>query len=180
MHGVATLLNEDYSEKVVYLWQEMERLFGVNGVMITPIPHFSYHVAQNFDEEKVLAVLQEVAGETAVFTVKTGGIGIFTGPSPIIYMPVARNPALCRLHEHLWPKLDALATQGIAYYAPHNWFPHITLGWGDISTKTLGPIVQWLNQQDLAWELTVTNLIYVQDPGREPHKLQHRVELGNR
>jgi len=178
MHGVVSLLDQKCSEQVVNLWGEMERRFAVNGVLITPIPHFSYHIAEEY-ADGVMAILQEAARETAVFTVKTGGIGIFTGTSPVIYLPVARTPALCRLHEHIWPKLDALATKGAAYYAPDNWFPHITIGWGDITPVLLGPIVNWLNGKDLEWELTVDNLAYVHDPGDKPHELREKVLFGN-
>ncbi len=178
MDGVVSLLDKGYSARVVHLWEEMSHLFAVSGVMITPIPHFSYHIADDY-AEGVMAILQEAARETAVFTVKTGGIGIFNGPEPVIYLPVARTPVLCRLHERLWARLNALATKGADYYAPDNWFPHITIGWGDITPAKLGPVVQWLNEQDLAWEIPVDNLAFLQDPGDKPHELREMVRFGN-
>ncbi len=42
MHGVVSLLDCHYSQVVEDLWAELERRFGVDGVYVTPYPHFSY------------------------------------------------------------------------------------------------------------------------------------------
>src|SRR5215471_18966473 len=53
MHGIATLLDKDHYQLIEDLWAELERRFSVHGVYITPYPHFSYHVAQDYDLDLV-------------------------------------------------------------------------------------------------------------------------------
>jgi 2'-5' RNA ligase len=176
MHGIVSILNEPHHEKVLQLWQQMRQRFGVGRPEATAVPHFSYHIAPTYDLVAVKQILQETAVFTHPFTVKTEGLGIFTGEKPVIYIPITRNPALTALHQHLWPLLQAAAQDALKYYAPNNWFPHITLGHGDITAANLGDIVTWLNGQSLAWNLKVDNLDMLHDDGNR-HIPLHQVKL---
>ncbi|MBK7894292.1 MAG: 2'-5' RNA ligase family protein [Anaerolineaceae bacterium] len=176
MHSVVTVLEEPHLGQVYQLWAEMNRLFGVGAPEATAVPHFSYHVAPTYELEKLRTVLLETAVSTPPFTVKTTGIGIFPGDLPVLYLPVARSPQLQALHTTLWPQLQAVAHASLDYYAPQNWFPHITLGHNDITPDQLGPIVTWLNRQPLAWDVLVTNLTLLYDTG-ERHVPLHQAVL---
>ncbi len=174
MDGVVSLLDEKHYRLVEELWAEMRERFGLQGIDVTPYPHFSYHVAESYEVGQVERILLAWAQETAVFSLKTAGIGIFTGPQPVIYLPVTRTTTLSTLHDELWPALDAYSTGSSAYYAPENWFPHISIGFGDIQPEKLGAIVEWLNEQTWAWDVTVNNFAFFRDPGNGPHILHRR------
>jgi len=179
MHGVVTVLAEPHYERVEQLWRELKRQFGVGSPRATAVPHFSYHISPEYDLDALRQVLLETAVSTPPFITKTTGIGLFPGKEPVVYLPVARTPELQALHNKLWPRLQSIA-QGNApesnYYAAANWFPHITLGHDDITDDNLGPIVTWLNNQSLAWEIQVTNLTLLHDNG-ERHVPLHRAEM---
>lgn len=165
MDGIASLLDEQYYRQVESLWAELEREFFVRGVYTTPYPHFSYHVARHYDLDKVIPVLQRISSNITTFQVRTSGIGIFNGASPVIYIPVVRSLELSQLHEELWNELSEVG-QGIQeYYSPAQWMPHITIGFGDINGDNLSTIVQWLNGRDFTWEFTVDNLAIIHDTG---------------
>lgn len=176
MHGIVTVLAEPHHGWVESLWQALQQRFGVGRPEATSVPHFSYHVAPEYDMARLKAVLVETAVTIPPFTVRTTGIGIFPGELPVLYLPVARSPQLQALHTALWPRLQAVAQGSLDYYAPQNWFPHITLGHNDITPDQLGPIVTWLNGQSLAWDVQVTNLTLLHDPGGR-HVALHRTEL---
>lgn len=176
MYSVLTVLAEPHHGWVEALWRELKQRYGVGRAEAASVPHFSYHVASEYDVEQVSAVMLETAVTTPSFTVKTTGIGIFPGDLPVLYIPIARTPELQALHTTLWPKLQAVAQGSLDYYAPQNWFPHITLGHNDITPDQLGPIVTWLNRQPLAWEVQVTNLTLLHDTSGQ-HVPLHRVEL---
>ena len=178
MYGVVTVLEEPHLGQVYQLWAEMSRLFGVGAPKAAAVPHFSYHVAPTYDLEKLKAVMAETAVSTPRFAVQATGIGIFPATPPVLYIPVARTPALQALHSALWPKLQAASEGSFDYYAPNNWFPHITLGHNDITPDQLGPIVTWLNRQPRAWEVQVTNLTLLHDNSAQ-HLTLHRAMLKN-
>ncbi|HEX6385194.1 MAG TPA: 2'-5' RNA ligase family protein, partial [Anaerolineae bacterium] len=130
MHGVVTILDEAHYERVEALWADLKREFGVGNANVVHYPHFSYHVAGDYDLDRLAAALEAIARETAAFTVKASGLGIFTGPEPVLYVPVVRSAALTALHQRVWTAVEHASRDSIAYYAPDLWLPHITLGQG--------------------------------------------------
>jgi len=163
MHGVVSLLDQAHYEKVETLWQELRQRFGVGSPKVVHFPHFSYHIAERYDEEQLEAVLTAAAGELRPFTLNAAGIALFPGPESVLYIPISRSPQLTRLHAALWPQLEAVSGASSPYYAPASWFPHITLAQGDVTRDNLGPICQWLQQQNIAWTVSVNNFCLVQE-----------------
>jgi len=104
MHGIVSLLDNDHYQLVEEVWAESEGEFSVHGVYVTPYPHFSYHVAQGYDVDKVESVLQRITSNITTFKVRTSGLGIFTGASPVLYIPVARSLELAELHQEFGSK----------------------------------------------------------------------------
>ena len=102
MHGIVSLLDSDHNQQVEELWVELERRFSVRGVYITPYPHFSYHVAQDYDLDKTESVLERITSNITTFKVRTSGLSVFTGASPVLYIPAVRSLELTQLHEEIW------------------------------------------------------------------------------
>ncbi|MFC2023475.1 hypothetical protein ACFLT5_01920 [Chloroflexota bacterium] len=84
MEGIASLLDEEHSRLTENLWSELESKFGLRGIYTTPFPHFSYHVAQDYDKEKLGPILQRVAQHTQEFRIQATGYGIFAGRPPVL------------------------------------------------------------------------------------------------
>ena len=169
MPGIVSLLDDQHTELVEKLWIEMAQQFGVGDPAMPFVPHFSYHVAEGYEIERLGAVLDEVTGETAVFTTQATGIAIFPGLEPVIYIPIARNLALTKLHERAWTAVTPHSRGSNKHYAPANWIPHITLAHGDITPENLGPILTWLHRQSISWTIPVDNLMVLEEVnGRHP------------
>lgn len=179
MHGIVSLLDDSTYQLVEEIWAELDRELGVRGIAITPYPHFSYHVAEQYDFEPLEVLLKPFAAETPRFQVTTAGLGIFTGPLPIVYVTVTRSPLLTQLHQALWPAVNPLAAGINAYYQPDNWVPHITLGHGDITWDNLPAVIHLLGGRNFAWTIPVDNLALIVDNGDgRPHRLHSRFPLG--
>lgn len=178
MHGIVTLLDYDHYQLVEDLWAELEREFSVQGVYVTPYPHFSYHVAQDYDVDKLEPVLQRITSNITMFKVRTSGLGVFTGVSPVLYIPVVRSLELTQLHEELWQEV-ATASSGVQqYYHPDQWMPHITIGFGDISKENLSHIIPFLAERDFNWEITINNVALIYDTGTK-QELKSRFDITN-
>jgi hypothetical protein len=165
MYAVVSLLDDTHSQQVERIWSDMARYYGVHGIYATPFPHFSYHVAAQYDLGKLEATLRRTVRRLQPFRVRTSGLGLFPGPSPVVYIPVVRDPALTRLHERLWPRVQNSATGSVPYYQPAQWIPHITLGHGDITAANLPAVVGHLAAQPCVWEVTVDNLAVISSTG---------------
>ncbi len=118
MHGIGSQLDNDHNQLFEELWAELKREFSVDEVYITPYPHFSYHVAQDYDVDKIEPVLQRITSNITTFKVRTSGLGVFTGNSPVLYIPVARSLELTQLHEELWQEIATASSDVQQYYHP--------------------------------------------------------------
>ncbi len=178
MNGVVSLLDPEHYALTEALWAELAGALGLRGVYATPYPHFSYHVAAGYDRARLQSALQQATAGAQAFMVTTAGLGVFTGPAPVLYLPVVRTPELSAFHARLWPALEAAATGSVPYYAPPNWVPHITLGFGDLTPATLAQALTLLGGRDFNWEIHVDNLAYVDDADGQP-SLAQKLFLGN-
>ena len=177
MHGLISLLPPPYDAQVEVLWRELEEAHSLAGIRITPYPHFSWQIARHYDLEKLEHSLQRIAARTPPFSVHTTGLGLFSGPRPVLYIPVVKDPGLVRLHEIIWQELQTTA-QGLSpYYGPGAWMPHISLAYDDLEPGNIGPILQSLLPRTFNWEMTIDNLAFIYEPDGEVGDLKFRVEL---
>jgi 2'-5' RNA ligase len=161
MQGIVSLLDGEARDRIDQLWEELRRDFGVRGIHSKRFPHFSYHVADEYDLAKLRPELEQLAGATRQFLARASGIGIFTRKEPVIYLPVVRSNELQNIHSGVARLAEPLATGINEYYAPDIWIPHITVAEGDVDILVLPEIVRRLGERNLRWELPVTNLAVI-------------------
>jgi len=161
MQGIVSLLDGEARERIEQLWEELRREFGVRGIHAKRFPHFSYHVAEEYDPTQLRPALQQLAGAMRAFPAQTSGIGIFTRKEPVIYLPVVRSGELQRVHGDVARLAETLASGSNEYYAAEIWIPHITIAEGDVDILVLPEIVRRLGERNFRWELSVTNLAVI-------------------
>ena len=178
MHGLVTLLPKPYYEKVKSLWDGLEARFGLNGIRITPYPHFSWNIAEEYDRPQMDWAVAETGLVTPVFNVQTSGIGLFPAPVPVLFIQVARDPLLDTLHQRLWDRMQGIGREMSAYYNPENWQPHISLAYGDLRSDQVPEVRDWLEEQDpFRWEMEIKNICYIHEPDGQVGDLQLNVPL---
>lgn len=161
MNGIASLLNDPQKSQIEAIWQELEEKCGLIGVRITPFPHFTYQVVETYDQARLGPILQAIARATQPFTVQTTGLGLFTGKTPIIYLPLVKNDFLLHFHKLIWDRTIDVAQGASPYYAPDLWVPHITLGYGDVTNVNLGCAMEKLAFRKFDWQINVDNLTFI-------------------
>ena len=175
MHGVVSLLDDGHYRMVEELWAELAQRFGLRGIAHTPYPHFSYHLAESYDLALLEPVLRRFADNSGGFSIRTTGLGVFTGPRPVLYVPVVRSTALTRFQRELWPELAKVAGGVVDYYHPENWIPHITLATEDLTRESLCAAMGWLADRSFNWEIKINNLALIHDTG-DAQELRFRFE----
>ena len=178
MHGLVSLLPQPYFAQVKALWDELEQDFGLTGIRVTPYPHFSWLIAEDFDWEKLETTLQQVAAETPLFVAHTTGLALFTGERPVIYIPVVKTPQLAELHTEIWTRTAPASFGRSAYYAPEAWMPHVSLAYEDVSPDNVGRVMERLAFRSFNWEIGVESIALIYEPTGEIGSLKFKVPLG--
>ncbi len=164
MHGLVSLLPENYYKKVEDLWKELEEKHGLTGIKVTPYPHFSWQIAKDYDLEQLRGIVQEIASKTAPFKVHTGGIGIFTGPKPVIFISVVKSQALMELHANIWEKAKEVGRDISPLYSPDTWMPHISLAYENVNASNITAVMDGLFFRSFSWEMTIDNIAFIYEP----------------
>ena len=177
MHGVVSLLDSRHAELVKILWQLLEKHCGMNGVMLTPYPHFSWQIAEDYPEPATETLLKTISSQCQPLRVRTGGLGVFSGPHPVLFISIIRNEELNRVHKYIWQKFQKSAKGRSPFYAPPSWMPHITLAFGDATPRKLSCAVELLASKVFDWEIEVNNLAFIAQPGDQTGTLKHRYDF---
>lgn len=164
MHGLVSLLDKKHYALVEELWYELRDECGVQGIYVTPLPHFSWQVAEDYDWDVLESVLREIASEARPFTVNTAGLALFTGENPVVYIPAVRTRELSEFHEMIWEQLKPVSTGLIQYYAPPFWMPHISLAYQDVDPEKLRCLMDKLAFRIFNWSIEIDNLTLIYEP----------------
>ena len=169
MEAVVSLLDEEQTRAVEDIWAELERELGVRVVRErVPFPHVSYQGAERYDAARLDAALQRLAREANPFIIDTAGLGIFTGPLPVLYISVVRGPALAAFHGRVWQELAGTGTNISTLYGAEHWMPHITLAQWDVTPENLSRVMRLLAGRPFSWQIPLTNLAYVESESDAP------------
>lgn len=175
--GVCSVLPDGAAARVTALWEELERELGLRAATISPVPHVSYQVARDYDLDVLQEVVAKVAAGARPLRIQTAGLGLFTGASPVLYVPIVRSPELTRFQVAVWSAASVAAEKLDQDYHPGSWVPHVTLVAGDATPANVGAAVELLSGRDLAWDLELDNLAIVKGAGNEPQELVGRYPL---
>jgi 2'-5' RNA ligase len=174
MLGVVSLLDAEHDQQVRAVWAEFERELGLKTEL--PPPHFSYHIAETYQEGILESALKVYAAQLPSFDVLTAGLGIFTGEHPVLYIALTRSPLLTRIQQDVWPLADAASERASSLYHPDHWMPHITLAQWNINRANLPDVIRLLSERNLYWKVRIDNLALV---GAD-HQVKFRLPIGGR
>lgn len=177
MHGLVSILPIPYYEQVELLWEELEVEHNLQGIRVTPYPHFSWQIARDYDIERLKINVQDIAQTSRPFMVRSTGLGLFTGPSPVIYIPVVKDAALINLHTKLWESTQA-SSQGLSpFYSPEAWMPHISLAYEDVKPSNIGAVMEKLAFRSFTWEMNIDHIALIYEPEGQIGTLKFRMAL---
>lgn len=177
MHGIVSLLDPAYYSMVETIWHELENDCGLKGIKITPLPHFSWQIAESYHLEQIKNILSTLAASTQAFTVHSTGVGLFTGAVPVIYIPLVKDMHLMALHKLIWERVQSVA-QGLSpYYEPGAWIPHITLANRDVNQGSLNCAMDKLAFRSFDWEIRIDHLALVNQTDELEGWLQYRFDF---
>jgi hypothetical protein len=100
-------------------------------------PHLTMMVCQEMDLDGLRAALPNYIATHPPMPISFSGIGIFTGPEPVVYLSVTANRALFDLHANFWRVASPFNRGESVYYRPGMWVPHVTLSQGRQDGKTV-------------------------------------------
>jgi 2'-5' RNA ligase len=160
--ALVTVLDGPYGNEVRSLWNWFQVECGVsNPLAADPIPHFSWQGAESYRSAALDEVVQRLAADTRPFTVRTSGVGLFTGSSLVIYIGLVKNEPLADLHARLWEQTRGLAVHPNLYYHPDRWVPHITIAIDPLDDRSVACILRKVSFLTFDWDIPVDHFAVI-------------------
>ncbi len=178
MKGITTIIPEPQNSAVKNIWNEIEKKFGLAGVMTTPIPHFTWHLAHDYHLKKIRQILSILSEGSKPMEITTSGLGYFNNEMFVAYSKVYKSRALGALHKNLCQQIVEFSEEPLTYYLPDQWTPHITLLF---EPKAMiineQKIKEYLKGLDLKWTFMLDNLTIIQQSETQSPKVLYKVNL---
>ncbi|MBN1231270.1 MAG: 2'-5' RNA ligase family protein [Anaerolineales bacterium] len=160
--ALLSLLDIDHERKVKKIWMELKETCGLKSIQEVIYPHFSWHVALDYDCDALEINLKELVKQIHPFVIRTEGLGIFSGSSPVLFIPIVKTRELVDLHQLIWDTTTNFVETGLnPLYSPDFWIPHITLAIEDTNTQNIGKAVEYLSNWQFNWEIRIDNLSFL-------------------
>lgn len=159
--ALATIFQLDEVSPENSTWGMIREVFNRAGVPITVLPHFSWHVANEYDEDAVGFHLSNLVKGFEPFAIHIAGIGIFPAEVPVIYLPVTKTPTVSELHSELWQQIKPHSSAINPNYDPHVWIPHVTLTTKEASNDAICNVITELAHIPMKMELIVDHLALI-------------------
>lgn len=172
MLGLVSLIPQPFYQQIEKIWEELETSFNLVGFLISPIPHFSWQIAERYDQDLLNEKITHLTQKISPFRVRTNGIGLFTGIRQVIYIPVIKDCELIDLHNQIWTATQTASTELNMLYSPDLWVPHITLIHENLTPHNIGPVMKYLASQTYNWEMIIDQIVLVSDAVDDLNELQ--------
>jgi 2'-5' RNA ligase len=177
-YGIITILRDDQTQKISKTWADLHQACGLPDANLSPVPHLTWHIANNYDLPALKEQLSAWCARRRSFWLRAAGLGVFTAPEPVLYIPVIKNPRLLRFHQDLLRYVLPLAGSASEYYAPEGWIPHITLAFGNLEPETMGCAVKNLAFRLVTIDFKVDQLILVHQDSHENWNVRDTFSFG--
>ncbi len=177
MYGIVTIIEGQAGRQVHALWQQWREQFGEQAVQGMSVPHVSYHVADDYDLDAVRALFEGLATHTRAFEVRAAGVAFIAGANgDVVWINVARSPAMNDLHEALWDGATAAGADVEMRYESTTWFPHVTLTYQAQVLEDAPELASAMRDGRLPRAIVVDNLALIEETD-EGHDVVLRVPL---
>ncbi len=171
MLGLVSLVPQPFYQQIEKIWEDLETKFDLIGFLISPIPHLSWQIAEQYQQQPLEKSIRELTFKIPPFKIRTNGLGLFTGVRQVIYIPIIKDCYLVELHQQIWQAAQPHSEGINPLYSPDFWVPHITLIHENLTAENIGPIMKYLASKSYNWEMTIDQLNLVSSAQSETSSL---------
>ena len=159
MYAIITDLDSQSKLKIEQIRSRTVKACGGDPVPLHWPLHLSWQGAESYDLAETEDRMRMIAKTVSPIVTRTAGVGVFTGPAPVLYLPVTRTPELTALNETLWETLTPLVKNNNDYFSPDRWVPHVTIVYGTPEvTEAIACMAGSLLTEPLNLEITLDHI----------------------
>jgi len=126
--------------------------------LIWKYPHITWHSAEDYQLPILKKILQDLSTSWERTKIRVTGIGMFTGKTRVLYLPVIKTSSLVQMHKQVFKVSKPISTQPSRYFQPDIWIPHITIISNPDEQRSIPDAIHVLSEMKVDFEVEINNL----------------------
>ncbi len=174
MYAIISEIDNQSSEKVSRIWDQLSEICGLEAIYTFPIPHFTWLVAEEMDITQAKSIIKLMSTKTSSIRTFTFGLGIFSAEQPVLYLPMVKTNDMVHLHQGIWGQMGPHCKEMNMYYSPSLWMPHITLALKDLNKKSLACAVDAYAFEKVELSVMMSSIAIAESEDKQMGKILQR------
>jgi 2'-5' RNA ligase len=167
MYSILSLVDNPVDSEIQKILNAILPITNNNPPIIWQYPHFTWHSAGGFDSVLIDRELSILANRINRFSMRVTGIGVFTGITRILFLPILKTAELVDLQNMIYSSSQKIASDPSEFYTSEKWIPHITLLSSSEDQQYISPAIQELSKLKIDFEIEINNISFGQYTGNE-------------
>jgi len=167
MFSILSLVNNPAEGEIQKIMDAILPVKQVKTPIIWKYPHFTWHSAEDYDRVGLEKEFKVIANQIIRFTVRVTGLGVFTGKTRILFLPILKTTELADLQQFISTSVQKLSSRPSEYCTPEKWIPHITILSNPEDQHWIPDAIQKLTNQKIDFEMEINNIAFGQYTGDE-------------
>jgi len=167
MFSILSLVDNPAEGEIQKIMDAILPVTQVKTPIIWQYPHFTWHSAEDYDRVSLEKELKVLGDQITRFKVRVTGLGVFTGKTRILFLPILKTGELAELQQLISTSVQKLSRRPSEYYTPEKWIPHITILSSPEDQHWIPDAIQKLTNQKVDIMLEINNIAFGQYTGDE-------------
>lgn len=158
MLSILSIINSSEKSEILRIMDTIRPLLMDKNPLIWRYPHITWHSAENYQQNILKLKIQELSKSWEATKIRVTGIGMFTGKTQVLYLPVIKTSSLVQMHKHIFKVSEPIAKLPSLYFQPEIWIPHVTIISNPNEQRSIPDAIHVLSEMKVDFEVEITNL----------------------
>lgn len=175
MYSILSLIDNSPASEIQRIMEAVRPVLKNKNPVIWAYPHITWHTAEEYSPELVEGELTDLCTSCSPFHIKVTGIGLFTGKTQVLFLPVIKTAQLVSIQQEIYKNTQKISKKHSEYFQPDKWIPHITLISDPDEQDSIPKAIRILAEMTVDFEAKIDNIClgeYTGDSAKIIHKFE--------
>jgi len=158
MLSILSIIDSSEKSEILRIMDSVRPLLLDQTPLIWKYPHITWHSAKEYQNNILEKSLQDLSTSWERTKIRVTGIGMFTGKTQVLYLPVIKTPSLVQMHKQIFKVSKPISKQPSKYFQPEIWIHHITIISDPDEQRSIPDAIHVLSDMKVDFEVEINNI----------------------
>ncbi len=167
MRSILSLIENSENSEIYRIMDAIRPSLTEKNPLIWKFPHITWHSAEEYQLPILENYLKDLSKTWERTKIRVTGIGMFTGKTQVLYLPVIKTPSLVQMQKQVFKFSKPISKKASRFFHPEIWIPHITIISSPNEQSSIPDVVHTLSEMKVDFEVEINSLALGQYTGDE-------------